>query len=289
MAAKKLTKEETYVSIQRLERRSTTFYILGTSPLVMNRMPKKAKEELLMPRRAMNKAARAATLKHNPPDEYRDSVYRCRDHSAPTLIHIPSNAIKKAMAQAAIDMEGATKAEVGRLIKILDETVHLFGKPFLYMDVVRLAGFSKVPDIRTRAKFPRWCCKITVQMISNKIREQDVINLLDAAGDIVGIGDGRTEKGTFNNGSWKLVSKDDKEWHEIARSGHRKVQEAAMAKPEAVDADTEEMLSWYHGEIVRREHDRTPQGLVADEPRGRRRRAAGTVSKRNGHAPEART
>lgn len=258
-AKKTTTNEEAYVAIKRLERRQTSFYLIGTSPLVMNRMPKKAKEELLMPRRSMNKAARASTLKHNPPDEFRDSIYRCRDKNAPTLVHVPSNAIKKAMAQAAIDMEGATKAEVGRLIKITDETVHLYGKPMLYMDVVRMAGFAKTPDVRTRAKFKEWCCKITVQMISSKIREQDVMNLLDAAGDIVGIGDGRTEKGTFNNGSWKLCPQDDKEWHAIARTQGRKCQEAAMAKPEAYDADSEELLSWFYTEIVRREHDRERQ------------------------------
>ena len=261
MAAKK-TKEIEQVSIEKLQRGTTTVFVLGTSPLVMNRMPKKAKEELLLPRRSMNKAARAMTLKHNPPEEYRDSIYRCRDESAPTFIHIPTNAIKKAMAQAALDMEGATKAEVGRLIKITDATVHLYGKPYLYMDVVRLAGFTKVPDIRTRAKFPEWACKITIQFIRTKIREQDVGNLMDAAGDIVGIGDGRTEKGTFNNGSWRIVEPGDKDWARIVKTQGRNVQEAAMANPEAVDEDTEEMLAWFHAEIVRREH------VQGDAPRG---------------------
>jgi hypothetical protein len=268
--AKSKTKEieRTEVGIAKLQRGTTTVFVLGASPLVMNRMAKKAKEELLLPRRSLNKAARAMTQKHNPPEEFRDSVYRCRDGSAPTFIHIPTNAIKKAMAQAALDMEGATKAEVGRLIKITDLTVHLYGKPFLYMDVVRLAGFTKVPDIRTRAKFPEWACKITIQFIRTKIREQDVGNLMDAAGDIVGIGDGRTEKGTFNNGSWRVVDHDDKDWHRIVKTQGRKVQEAAMANPEAIDEDTEELLSWYHAEIVRREqHDRPPLQTAGGAPK----------------------
>jgi hypothetical protein len=265
MAQSKKTIERSEVGIAKLQRGTTTVFVLGASPLVMNRMAKKAKEELLLPRRSLNKAARAMTQKHNPPDEFRDSIYRCRDDSAPTFIHIPTNAIKKAMAQAALDMEGATKAEVGRLIKITDLTVHLYGKPFLYMDVVRLAGFTKVPDIRTRAMFPEWACKITIQFIRTKIREQDVGNLMDAAGDIVGIGDGRTEKGTFNNGSWRVVEHDDKDWHRIVKTQGRKVQEAAMANPEAVNEDTEEMLAWYHAEIVRREQqqDRPPSGGAA--------------------------
>lgn len=265
------------VVIKPLERGTVTIFIIGSSPLMMNRMAKKATEELLMPRRSMNKAARAQNLKHNPPEEFRDSVYRCRDGAAPTFIHIPSTAIKKAAAQAALDMEGATKAEIGRLIQIVDPTVHVYGKPFLHMGVVRMAGFAKTPDIRTRAIFPEWCCKFTVQYIKNRIRQQDIANLLDAAGDIVGIGDGRTEKGTFNYGSWRVVTHQDADWNRIARTQGRKVQEAAMDKPEAYDADTEELLAWFHSELVRREIK--PASPVAAPRRARRTNGAGA-----GHA-----
>lgn len=265
----------TDVHIQPLQRRTVTIFVIGTSPLVMNRLPKKAKEELLMPRRSMNKAARQSNLKHNPPEEFRDSVYQCRDARAPALIHVPSNAIKKAAAQAALDMEGATKSEVGRLIKIVDETVHLYGKPFLYMAVVRMAGFAKTPDVRTRALFPEWCCKFTIQYVGSRIREQDIANLLDAAGDIVGIGDGRTEKGTFNFGSWRVVTADDPDWNRIAKTQGRKCQEAAMAHPEAFDADTEELLAWFGAELVRRERDRPSPSPTPAAPRGGSNGAAG--------------
>lgn len=273
MARGKKTFDEA-VHISPLQRGTVTAYLLGTSPLMMNRMANKAQQELLLPRRSLNKAARQMTLKHNPPEEYRNSAYRCRDDGAPTFLHFPENAFKKAMAQAAIDLEGATKAEVGRLITILDTTVHVYGKPYLDMRPVKLAGMVKTPDMRTRAILPQWCCKITVQYMRNKIREQDIGNLLDAAGAIVGIGDGRTEKGTYNYGSWRVVSENDKEWHAIVKQQARKVQEAAWNKPEAVDADTEELLAWYYAEIIRRERDDVapPQGFVADEPKGRRRR-----------------
>ena len=224
------TKEVQIAAIQRLERATVQICVLGTSPLVMNRMPAKAKQQLLLPRRTLNKAAREQVLKHDPVAEYRDSIYRCREERAPTLIHIPNGAFKKAMAQAAIDTPGATKAETGRLVKVLDETVFLYGKPFLYMDVVRMAGFSKAPDIRTRAMFPKWACRLTVQYIRTRIREQDIANLMGNAGDITGIGDGRTEKGTFDYGSWELVDADDKQWLEIVKTQGRKVQLAAMEK-----------------------------------------------------------
>ena len=243
------------VSIERLERGFLDLYLLGKSPLVMNRMPKKAKEQLLMPPRQMNKAERSLVLKHNPPEEYRNSVYLCRDLKAPTLVHFPNGAFKKALAQAGVDVPGATKAQLGRLVKVTDPTVHIYGRPYLYMAVVRQAGINRAPDIRTRAIFPKWACKISIQYIRGLIREQDVVNLMDAAGEIVGIGDGRTEKGTFDFGSWELSDKDNKDWKAIVAQG-RKIQQAAMDKPEAYDADTEELLSWFETEIIRREQDK---------------------------------
>ena len=41
---------------------------------------------------------------------------------------------------------------------------------------------TKTPNIRTRAKFPRWACEITVQYVRTLIREQDIVNLMAAAG-----------------------------------------------------------------------------------------------------------
>jgi hypothetical protein len=247
------TNEQQIVAIERLERGEVELYLLGTSPLIMNRLPKKAKEQLLLPARSLNKAAREAVLKHNPPNEFRDAVYRCRDGSAPTFVHVPDGAIKKAMAQAAIDTPGATKAETGRLVKILDPTVHLYGKPFLHMAVVRQAGINKTPDIRTRAIFPEWACKLTIRYIRTRIREMDIVNLNANAGDITGIGDGRTEKGTFDFGSWEIVDKTNPRWNAIVKQQGRKVQQLALDNPEPYDDDTKELLDWFGTEIVRRE------------------------------------
>jgi hypothetical protein len=266
---------DAFITVEKLDRAEMKVHLLGSTALVMNRMPAKARQQLLWPMRKLNKAAREQTQKHNPYLEYRDSIYRCSDPHAPTLVHIPNGAIKKAMANAAIDIPGATKAQIGRLVKVLDPTVHIYGKPFLYMDIVRQAGINKTPDIRTRAMFPTWACSLTIRYIRNLIREQDVYNLLDAAGDIIGIGDGRTEKGTFDNGSWIIVDPDDKQWHAIVKNGGRKAQEAAMAKPEAINSDTEELLAWFDTEVVRREKEKDgkPQQrtervkIVATKPR----------------------
>jgi len=246
---------EQMVQILQIKRMMVTCHILGTTPLVMNRMPKKAREHLLLPPRRKNKAQLETTLKHDPVAEFNDAIYRCRDSNAPTLIHLPNGCFKKAIAQAALDIPGATKAQIGRLVSITDVTIHLYGKPFLYMDVVRLAGPSRAPDIRTRAMFPEWACKVTVGYIKNLITEGDLINLFAAAGVITGIGDGRTEKGSRDNGQWELVGANHPTWKAIVAKQARAVQEQAMRHPEAVDADSEELLAWYQTEVVRREQE----------------------------------
>jgi hypothetical protein len=257
------------VSILRIDQVYLKARILFKTPLIMNRLPKKAREQLLIPPPPKNKAARQQTLKHDPIAEYRDSVYRCRDPESPTLVHLPNGAFKKAMAQAAIDIPGATKAQIGRLVSITDPTVFLYGTPYLYSAVVRQAGINRAPDIRTRAIFPQAACEIRIGFIRQLINEGDLLCLLSAAGLITGIGDGRTEKGTFDFGAYDVMEPDSPDlaqWQSIVAKQGRKAQEAALETPEAYDEDTEELLAYFQAEMVRRDRPRSKEeAVIADE------------------------
>lgn len=275
MRKSKATTSEETVSILKIDQVRLTARILFRTPLIMNRLPKKAREHLLLPPPPKNKAARQQTLKHNPPEEYRDSVYRCRDLEAPTLVHLPNGAFKKAIAQAAIDIPGATRAQIGRLVSVANPTVHLYGKPFLYSAIVRQAGINHTPDIRTRAIFPQAACEITLLFIRQLINESDLVHLLSAAGIITGIGDGRTEKGTFDFGQFVVVEPDSPElaeWEAIVKKQGRAVQEAALLKPEAYDEDTEELLAYFGAEMARRDHPRSKEQALVTPPKKRRGR-----------------
>src|SRR5262245_34511932 len=85
--------------------------IRGTSPLCMNNKSERVRRELLTPSPKKNQAERAMTLKHNPPEEYRASVYRTRKTDPPTRLISPPGAFRRATASAALDVPGATKAE----------------------------------------------------------------------------------------------------------------------------------------------------------------------------------
>jgi hypothetical protein len=187
---------------------------------------------------------------------------------------MPNGAFKKALANTALRLPGATKAEIGQLVQIVDPTVHVYGIPYLHMGVVRNSDPRHTPDVRTRAAFPEWACCITVRHVVSLITGQSVVNLAAGAGMIVGIGDGRVEKGTYDYGQWDLVSPDDKRWRDIVAKQGRKAQEAAMENPVAFDEDTEELLSWYHVEIARREKAPATPVVSRSKASGNGRRAA---------------
>jgi hypothetical protein len=195
-------------------------------------------------------------------------------------VHIPNNAFKKAMAQAALDTPGATKAEIGRHVQVIDETVHIYGTPYLDMRIVRQAGINKTPDVRTRAVFKEWGGKVTVQYTRGIVKEAFIANLMANAGMITGVGDGRMEKGTFAFGSWEVVAEDDPRLLKLMKEHGRKAQLAAMAHPVASNEDTEELLAWFETELVRRETDRKP--TKAKAPKLPAPEAIASATKRNG-------
>src|SRR5665213_67509 len=197
------------VDIIEVSQGRAEFCILGNSPLICNRMSEKAKHELLIPRGRKTVTERAMTLKHNPLDEYRASPYLLSDDHAPTAIAVMATAFKGAMKTAALDLPGAKKAQIGRLVYVNGDMVGVYGVPQIFMATVRSADMNRTPDIRTRAILPRWACKLTVTFVQPLMRAQAVANLLAAAGFTAGVGDGRPEKGAMSYGQFQIVGKDD--------------------------------------------------------------------------------
>lgn len=258
MAARKSTapadaqKPEIISDILRVSTGTFECCILGTSPLVCNRLSEKAKHELLMPGGRKTATQKALTLKHSPIDEYRASPHRIKNDDAPTLIAMPATAFKGALRTAALDIPGAKKAQIGRLTWIGGEYVGIYGVPKLFMAPVRSADMNKTPDIRTRAILPRWACVLTVTFVQPLIRAQAIANLLAAAGLTIGVGDGRPEKGTLSYGQFQIVDRDDPMFMEVLASGGRSTQVEALDNPVCYDDESTELLSWFDDERSRR-------------------------------------
>jgi hypothetical protein len=252
MAKPKSTPEE-ITSFLKVSTHSFDCCIVGTSPLVLNRMSEKAKHELLMPKGRKNAVERATSLKHIPIDEYRASAYTLKDASQPTLLALMSTSFKGALRTAALDMPGAKKAQIGRLTYIPGDYVGIYGIPKLYMAIVRSADMNKTPDVRTRAIVPEWACSLRVTFVEPLIRVQAIANLLAAAGITIGVGDGRPEKGAMSYGQFRICDKDDPVYKSLLKTGGRKAQQAAMDTPVCYDDETTELLSWFDTERAARQ------------------------------------
>lgn len=246
------TPKPTDISILKVTQDMLECFIVGNSPIILNAMSAKARQELLMPKGRKNAAEKASTLKHEPLQEFRSSMYFARDKEAPTRVVVKSTAFKNALRSAALDLPGSSKAQIGRLTYIMGDEVCIYGVPELLMSVTRSADIKRTPDVRTRAIMPQWAATFTIKYATPLLKEQVVVNLLAAAGMMQGIGDWRPEKGSGDYGQFEVVSMDDERYAHIVKNGGKKAQDAAIKEPVCYDSETEELLSWFDVEAKRR-------------------------------------
>ncbi len=241
----------------RLNTEHGKYCILGLTPMIYNSMSFHAKTSLLYPRAGkMNDAEKAANIKHDPLAEFRASLYR-HDYEGsakgapPTRLYFPSSGFKKTISNAALDMPGMKKAQVGRLTWIDGDKIDIFGVPQLLMSVVTSAGISKAPDIRTRGILPQWACRVTVTWVKPLIKGQQIDTLFAAGGMLSGIGDYRQGKGGASYGQFEIVNDDDPRFLAVTKLGYA-AQNTAIADPACYDKESQELLSWFVEERDRR-------------------------------------
>lgn len=250
------------VSVVALETRELNFFILGTTPLIQNQLSMTAMQELLYPSRRANEAELATRLKHDPVQEFRDSVHESKSRDSATHVVLPTKAFTKAIAQAAIDTPGnAKKAKMMRLVKCPLTEIALFGVPLLYMTNVRV-GRDKTPDVRTRAIFERWACVVTLAFDPKLVQTGVVSTLFSAAGTILGAGDDRPEKGG-SFGQYTIVTQNDPKFLDVVKYGDRPVQEASFETPSCYDRLSEQLLNWFQEQLVAREQAPKPRRKAA--------------------------
>lgn len=243
--------EPTTLIIDALKQGRVTMRIIGSTPMYYNAMSVKAKRSLLIGG-GKKTASEKKEIKHDPENEFRDSVYKTR--TGPTLLAFPAAGIKNGMATAALVTDGVKKTDVQRLIFLPQEKISIWGKPFLRMDVVRSADMNRTPDIRTRAFLPRWCAEIDIAFVTPNLSVHSIGSLLNNAGLVSGLGDFRQEKGKGSYGTFRLVSTEEDEalWEDLTQNEAREVQEAALAEPETHDDETRELWAMLRQERMRR-------------------------------------
>lgn len=239
--------------IDALKQGRVTLRMIGSTPFYFNAMSAKAKRSLLIGG-GRKTAAEKKELKHDPEEEFRSSIYRAQ--SGETLLCFPAPGVKAAMATAALETPGVTKAAVNRLIFLPEQKIRVWGKPYLKMDVVRSADINKTPDVRTRAFLPRWCAEVDIAFVTPTLSAHSIVSLLANAGAVCGLGDFRQEKGKGSFGTFSVHGSEDmgdwqEVWDDIAAEG-RDVQVAAMDSPECADQDTQDLMDILEEERARR-------------------------------------
>lgn len=248
-------KKQEPTMVTALQHANITLRLIGTTPFYYNSMSVKAKRDLLIGS-APKTTAEKREIKHNPEEEFRDSVYK-KSHGK-THLYFPPAAIKQAMATAAIETKGVAKTNVQRLIFLPELETEIYGRPYLKIDTVRMANINKTPDMRTRAYLPEWCAEINISFVQPTLSAVDVYTLLQNAGSIVGLGDFRQEKGRGAYGCFTVTGEgmpnweDHKEdWERITQDGMI-AQQHALANPEYADEMTEELMGYLNEERARR-------------------------------------
>jgi len=239
------------IIIEQMQVGNAAVWIKGLSPLIYNAMSAKVKEGMLTGSTRKSSAEKAASLRHYPLEEYRESVYR-RDDDGPTRLVFPAVAFKSAAVSAIrhIPNSGTNMTAMRQLMWVVGDQVDVYGVPQLHMAVTKQAGMTGAPDMRTRAILPEWCCCVTLRFVMPILNETTLARLLDAAGLVIGVGDFRQEKGKGNYGQFQISSNHD--CASIIKAGGRVAQDKALESPTYYDRETEELMAAYTAERKRR-------------------------------------
>jgi len=193
--------------------------VTGTSPLIISKFSDKAKRTML----GAQQGETQVRERRDPDREFRDAMYRFADKDQGGAGYgIPAVSFKEATVGSARYYKGISMKEVRQfmffrgvwssieqqyLVRILPqddlwandpptnpETGEIHSFPRQREDVVRLAGASRSADLRYRPEFIGWRANLFVTYVQSCISRNSVINMINAGGMGVGVGEWRPER-----------------------------------------------------------------------------------------------
>lgn len=251
----KTTITEKTAQIVEMDSVAMEVWVIGNRPMIQHPFNQKAKRELLFPTGRKTASDKLKSLKHNPMEEFRESIYRTDEGD--TAICFPATGFKAGCGTAALEVPGIKKTTVNRCLRVLGDCqmgdmVSIYGIPQMYMSMVRASDINRTPDVRTRCIIPTWVAKFVIRYIRPNFSSNDVLALIANAGMIAGVGDDRVEKGHGAFGSYTVASPNDPFVKQIVKAGGRKAQEEAIQNPEFYDDQTRDLYTWVEEELTKR-------------------------------------
>jgi len=205
----KTTKQTLGLVIPELETGIIDLDVVGVSPLVMNKFPAKARQQMLD--KHMGKATGPKELK-DPWANFVGSLHwlskQPKKVTAAVLARsrfgFPSRGFKASVLDAALQAQ-LKKTDVRRAFWVYgemsvdgDQLVPIVGRPVMREDVVR--NFGMKPDVRHRGEFWPWAARLRIEYVKDAITPEQIVNLFNRAGRVCGIGENRPQKG----GDWGM-------------------------------------------------------------------------------------
>lgn len=178
------------ISINPIAKTKARIPLKGISPLIMHKWSEKAKRIML----DAQQGKKAPKEHRDPKADYEASIY----HTEDGRYGFPVIAFKAAMVRAG-KLLNIKMVDARQLISISgvpsDDGVYdlavIHGEPRMREDMCRVGMGT---DLRYRAEFVDWTTTVDVSFYDNLINLSSIINLLQFAGDSVGIGEWRPEK-----------------------------------------------------------------------------------------------
>lgn len=186
------------VVLQKLNIQRMDVPIVGDTPLLCHAWSKKAKQEMLD--KQMKKASAGRKAK-DPWMDFCESLYWLdKMPDAPTQADVnkarfgfPAIAFKASAVTAVTSTGAMTKVMARQCFHLSAEFVQILGAPPQPRDdMVRVA--MGAADIRFRGEFKVWAALLSIQFNANAMSAEQIVNLIEAGGFAVGIGDWRPEK-----------------------------------------------------------------------------------------------
>lgn len=185
-------KTESGGELQPIQITNVVIPVKGLSPLIMHRFSEKAKQQILD--KQMGKVVKKE-LK-DPEQDVKNSLYLMDDEKQ---LGFPADAFKQAMVRGAKQL-GLTMVDMrtgffvhGEYSERDDrELVAIEGELEAREDMVRLNGTTS--DIRYRGQVKEWSADLHISFNKSVVTIDHIVNMLNAAGYGVGIGEWRPEK-----------------------------------------------------------------------------------------------
>jgi hypothetical protein len=188
-AMKEVSGSAKSVVIRQIEIESIALEVEGTADLIQNNFAQKGIEQMLA--KHMGISVSRETKKP------REVIENAKILNTKGEICVSPVAFKAAMISGASTIKSLKKTQLRTSLFVEGNSIPItFESMEPRMDVVRVGGASKVPDIRFRPSFINWKARLIIQF-SDLLNVQTVVDLLQRAGR-VGVGEWRPEKnGTF--------------------------------------------------------------------------------------------